>query len=146
MLSRLLVCKTILFDRGYFIQGAFTNIFQGLFKACVHNVNSNLQIGAQGRLRVRVLSSVHAHFEKFRPSNLKRVLRTENSYSQSPSYCNLKVANVCHATVGHFCPEMHVNTMKSPLKSMPKAPVGNTMVSAIKLMKFLLNFGWKLLF
>ena len=51
--------------------------------------------------------------------------------------------NVCHATVGHFCPEMHVNTMKSPLKSMPKEPVSNTMVSAIQLMKFLLNFGWK---
>ena len=81
MLSRLLVCKTILFDRGYFIQGAFTNIFQGLFKARVHHVNSNLQIGARGRLRVRVLSSEHAHFENFRPSNLKCVLSTENLYS-----------------------------------------------------------------
>jgi len=26
---------------------------------------------------------------------------------------------------------------------MPKEPVSNTMVSAIQLMKFLLNFGWK---
>ena len=29
---------------------------------------SNLQIGVRGRLRVRVLSSEHAHFENFRPS------------------------------------------------------------------------------
>ena len=51
---------------------------------------SDLQIGVGGRLRVRVLSSEHAHFEKFRPLNLQRVLRTENSYS----YSDLKVANV----------------------------------------------------
>ena len=42
---------------------------------------SDLQIGARGRLRVRVLSSEHAHFENFRPPNLDRVLSTENSYS-----------------------------------------------------------------
>ena len=42
---------------------------------------SDLQIGVRGRLRVRVLSSEHAHFENFRPPNLKRVLSTENSYS-----------------------------------------------------------------
>ena len=35
----------------------------------------------------------HAHPEHFCPSNLKRVLSTENSYSQSSSYCYLKVAN-----------------------------------------------------
>ena len=45
----------------------------------------DLQIGVRGRLRVRVLSSEHAHFENFRPPNLKRVLSTENSYSQSSS-------------------------------------------------------------
>ena len=43
--------------------------------------NSNLQIGVRGRLLVRVLSSEHAHFEKFRPPNLNRVLSMENSYS-----------------------------------------------------------------
>ena len=37
---------------------------------------SDLQIRVRGRLRVRVLSSEHAHFEKFRPPNLKRVLST----------------------------------------------------------------------
>ena len=42
---------------------------------------SDLQIGVRGRLRVRVLSSEHAYFEKFRPLNLQRVRRTENSYS-----------------------------------------------------------------
>ena len=42
---------------------------------------SDLQIGVRGRLRVRVLTSEHAHFENFRPPNLKRVLSTENSYS-----------------------------------------------------------------
>ena len=41
----------------------------------------DLQIGVRGRLRVRVLSSEHAHFENFRHPNLKRVLSTENSYS-----------------------------------------------------------------
>ena len=42
---------------------------------------SDLQIGVRGRLRVRVLSSEHAHFENFCPPNLKRVLSKENSYS-----------------------------------------------------------------
>ena len=42
---------------------------------------SDLQIGVRGRLRVRVSSSEHAHFEISRPPNLKRVLSTENSYS-----------------------------------------------------------------
>ena len=42
---------------------------------------SDLQIGVRGRLRVRVLSSEHAHFENFSLPNLKRVLSTENSYS-----------------------------------------------------------------
>ena len=42
---------------------------------------NDLQIGVRGRLRVRVLSSEHAHFENSRPPNLKRVLSTENSYS-----------------------------------------------------------------
>ena len=42
---------------------------------------SDLQIGVRGRLRVRVLSSEHAHFENVRSPNLKRVLSTENSYS-----------------------------------------------------------------
>ena len=54
--------------------------------AVVCATTSDLQIGVRGRLRVRVLSSEHAHFEKFRPLNLQRVLRTENSYS------DLKVA------------------------------------------------------
>ena len=54
---------------------------------------SDLQIGVRGRLRVRILSSEHAHFQKFRPLNLQRVLRTENSYSLSYSYSDLKVAN-----------------------------------------------------
>ena len=49
--------------------------------AFVCAITSDLQIGVRGRLRVRVLSSEHAHFEKFRPLNLQRVLRTENSYS-----------------------------------------------------------------
>ena len=31
---------------------------------------SNLQIGVRGRLRMRVLTSEHAHFEKYRPPNL----------------------------------------------------------------------------
>ena len=48
---------------------------------CRFCVNSDLQIGVRGRLRVRVLSSEHAHFESFRPLNLQRVLSTENSYS-----------------------------------------------------------------
>ena len=39
---------------------------------------SDLQIGVRGRLRVRVSSSEHPHFENFRPPNLKRVLSTEN--------------------------------------------------------------------
>ena len=34
----------------------------------------DLQIRVRGRLRVQVLSSEHAHFENFRPPNLKRVL------------------------------------------------------------------------
>ena len=38
-------------------------------------------------VRVRVFRSEHAHFEKCRPRNLMRVLRTENSYS------DLKVPN-----------------------------------------------------
>ena len=38
---------------------------------------ATLQIGVRGR----VLSSEHAHFENFRPPDLKRVLSTENSYS-----------------------------------------------------------------
>ena len=42
---------------------------------------SDLQIGVRGRLRARVLSSEHAHFENFRPPNQKRVLSTESSYS-----------------------------------------------------------------
>ena len=49
--------------------------------------NSDPQIGVRWRPRVRVLSSVHAHFEKFRPLNLQCLLSTENSYS------DLKVAN-----------------------------------------------------
>ena len=52
----------------------------------------DVQIGVGGRLRVRVSSSEHAHFEIFRLPNLKRVLSTENSYSYSSSYSNLKVA------------------------------------------------------
>ena len=44
-------------------------------------VNSDLQIGVRGGLRVRVISSEQAHFEKFRPLNLKRVPSKENSYS-----------------------------------------------------------------
>ena len=50
-----------------------------IWSCAVETVISDLQIGVRGR--VRVLSSEHAHFEKFRPSNLKRVLSTENSYS-----------------------------------------------------------------
>ena len=42
---------------------------------------NDLQIGVRGRLRVRVLGSEHVHFEKFRPSSLKRMLSTVNSYS-----------------------------------------------------------------
>ena len=34
--------------------------------------NSDLQIEVRGRLRVRVLSSEHAHFENFRPTNLNQ--------------------------------------------------------------------------
>ena len=41
---------------------------------------SNLQIGIQEWLQVRVLSFEHAHFENFLPPNLKRVLSTENLY------------------------------------------------------------------
>ena len=62
------------------------------YLASFFNLISDLQIGVRGRLRIRVSSSEHAHFESFRPSNLKRVLSKENSYSQSSSYCNLKVA------------------------------------------------------
>ena len=43
--------------------------------------HSDLQIGVRGRLRVRVVSSEHAHFENSRPPNLERVLSTENSLS-----------------------------------------------------------------
>ena len=46
----------------------------------VKRVDRDLQIEVRGRLRVGVLSSEHAHFENFRPPNLKRVLSTENSY------------------------------------------------------------------
>ena len=46
-----------------------------------HSIISDLQIAVRGRLRARVLSSEHAHFENFRPLNLKRVLSMENSYS-----------------------------------------------------------------
>ena len=42
---------------------------------------SDLQIGVRKRLRVRVLSSEHAHFENGRPPNLKRGLSSENSWS-----------------------------------------------------------------
>ena len=42
---------------------------------CFVNDTSDLQIG------VRILCSEYAHFENFCPSNLKRVLSTENSYS-----------------------------------------------------------------
>ena len=59
---------------------------------CYISIISVLQIGVRGRPRVRVLSSEHAHFENSRPPNLKRMLRTENSYSSSSSYSNLKVA------------------------------------------------------
>ena len=67
----------------------FTETFSEL-----HASNSDLQIGARGRLRVQVLISKHAHFENFRPPNLKRVLSSENLNSQSSSYCNLTVANL----------------------------------------------------
>ena len=71
---------------------------------------SDLQIAVRGRLRVRVLSSEHAHFENFRPPNLKRVRSTENSYSQSSSYCNLKVANVQPAM--YFSEVIRANSSK----------------------------------
>ena len=45
------------------------------------DVISDLQIGVRGRLRVRVESSEHAHFEIFRPLSLKRMLSMVNSYS-----------------------------------------------------------------
>ena len=56
-------------------------LFKG-YRLCYPEINSDLEIG------VRVLISEHAYFEKFRPLNLQRVRRTENSYS------DLKVANI----------------------------------------------------
>ena len=50
-------------------------------KSLRSKVVSDLQIGVRGRLRERPISSKHAHFEIFRPPNLKRVLRAENSFS-----------------------------------------------------------------
>ena len=47
----------------------------------LYQVISDFQIGVRGRLRARILSSEHAHFENFRPPNQRRVLSTENSYS-----------------------------------------------------------------
>lgn len=45
------------------------------------HVISDLQIGLQGRLQERVLSSEQAHIENFRPTNITRVLIAENSYA-----------------------------------------------------------------
>ena len=61
----------------------YSMVFQAFHCQCGRDLedSSDLQIGVRGRLRVRVSSSEHAHFESFRPSNLKRVLSTENSYS-----------------------------------------------------------------
>ena len=50
-------------------------------KSLRSKVVSDLQIGVRGRLRERPIGSKHAHFEIFRPPNLKRVLRTESSFS-----------------------------------------------------------------
>lgn len=52
---------------------------------------------ADDRLRVRVWSSEHAHFENYRLPNRKRVLSTGNSYSSS--YSNVKVANKSQITI-----------------------------------------------
>ena len=50
-------------------------------KNCISIGDSDLQIGVRRRLRVRVLSSEHAHFENLRRPKLRRVPSTEISYS-----------------------------------------------------------------
>ena len=87
-------------EGSIFLPGTLKSFQQFLQPLPSHCVISDFQIGVRGRLRVRVLSSEHAHFEKCRPLNLQRVLRTENSYS----YSDLKVAIYSiHARVIRGC-------------------------------------------
>ena len=58
---------------------------------------SDLQIGVRGRLRVRVLSSEHAHFEKFSPAKPKaraqygkRVLVVVLVLQSEGRYCSMR--------------------------------------------------------
>ena len=73
-------------------------------------VNSDLQIGVRGRLRVRVNRTEYA-LQACRAKIFEvRVLRTLNSYSQSSSYSNLKVANDCRKTNSKVITSSNQNT------------------------------------
>ena len=77
--------KPVLHDSSNFgLNGILTKLFLSAMLECsvlLGTLISDLQIGVRKRLRVRVLSSEHAHLENGRPPNLKRVLSSENSWS-----------------------------------------------------------------